>query len=213
MVLIRKKTLKPRKTPVQARSNVTLEAIFDAAVQVLLKTGVKHITTTRVADRAGVSVGTLYQYHPNIQSLMAAVLERHLQQVAGETMAACEKHHGRPLDVMIDAMVDGLIAAKMARADVSRALYAVHSNLNCADIVRRYVEQSERAMQAMLETASDYKVSDAATASTVLISAQTGLVRAILEPGTTPQRVQELRDHLVLLCRGYLKQVAVRRTK
>jgi AcrR family transcriptional regulator len=68
----------PRKTPLQARSTVTVEAISEATIQVLLSHGAGRLTTTRVAQRAGVSVGTLYQHYPNKQSLLFAVLENHL---------------------------------------------------------------------------------------------------------------------------------------
>jgi hypothetical protein len=74
--------LKPRKQPVQARSEATVSAIFEATVQVLLAVGYCKMTTTRVAERAGVSVGTLYQYFPNRRALIAAVIERHLEQTA-----------------------------------------------------------------------------------------------------------------------------------
>ena len=53
------RTFEPRKTPVQKRSTVTVEAIAEATIQVLLVVGLNRLTTTRVADRAGVSVGTL----------------------------------------------------------------------------------------------------------------------------------------------------------
>ena len=66
--------LDPRKTPVQARSAVTVDAILSATIQVLLAEGQERLTTTRVAYRAGVSVGTLYQYFPNKQDLLRAVL-------------------------------------------------------------------------------------------------------------------------------------------
>ena len=72
----------PRKTPVQARSTLTVEAISEATIQVLLTHGTDRLTTTRVAERAGVSVGTLYQYYPNKQSLLFAILEDHLDNVA-----------------------------------------------------------------------------------------------------------------------------------
>lgn len=65
----------PRKTPIQARSTVTVESICEATIQVLLSHGLERLTTTRVAERAGVSVGTLYQYYPNKQSLLFAVIE------------------------------------------------------------------------------------------------------------------------------------------
>jgi AcrR family transcriptional regulator len=70
--------LEPRKTPPQTRSVATVEAIHDATIQVLPKSGADRLTTVHVAQRAGVSVGTLYQYFPNKQALLFAVLERHL---------------------------------------------------------------------------------------------------------------------------------------
>jgi AcrR family transcriptional regulator len=73
--------LEPRKTPVQARSTVTVEAIYEATFQVLLAVGPDRLTTTRVAERAGVSVGTLYQYFPNKQSLLLSALEKHQDRV------------------------------------------------------------------------------------------------------------------------------------
>jgi len=53
--------LKPRKSPVQARSSASVEAMLDATLQVLVRDGKERLTTTRVAERAGVSVGTLFQ--------------------------------------------------------------------------------------------------------------------------------------------------------
>jgi len=56
--------LEPRKSPVQARSATSVKAILEATIQILLDIGKERLTTTRVASRAGVSVGTLYQYFP-----------------------------------------------------------------------------------------------------------------------------------------------------
>jgi AcrR family transcriptional regulator len=71
----------PRKTPIQARSAVTVEAISEAAIQVLLSHGTERLTTTRVAQRVGVSVGTFYQYYPNKKSLLFAVLVAYWQSL------------------------------------------------------------------------------------------------------------------------------------
>ena len=102
----------PRKTPIQARSTVTVDAISEAAIQVLLTHGAERLTTTRVADRAGVSVGTLYQYYPNKQSLLFAVLENHLTNVMATVEAACESACHRPLAEMIREMVEAFVDAR-----------------------------------------------------------------------------------------------------
>ena len=73
--------LTPRKTPRQARALVTLDAIFEATLQVLIAEGPQRLTTTRVAQRAGVSVGTMYQYFPQKQALIYALNERYLVSI------------------------------------------------------------------------------------------------------------------------------------
>jgi AcrR family transcriptional regulator len=75
--------LKPRKKPTQDRSAATVEAILEAAIRILGRDGWARFTTTRVAARAGVSVGSLYQYFPNREAIVAAVVRdrtRRLQQ-------------------------------------------------------------------------------------------------------------------------------------
>jgi AcrR family transcriptional regulator len=86
--------LEPRKSPVQARSVASVEAILDATLQVLLSVGRVRLTTTRVAARAGVSVGTLYQYFPNKGALLQAVLRRHLDEVTEAVERVCVSQAG-----------------------------------------------------------------------------------------------------------------------
>ena len=66
----RTSSISSRKQPQQARSSELVAAILDAAVQVLTKEGAQRFTTARVAERAGVSVGSLYQYFPNKASIL-----------------------------------------------------------------------------------------------------------------------------------------------
>ncbi|MFW0883416.1 TetR/AcrR family transcriptional regulator, partial [Cronobacter dublinensis] len=74
--------LSPRKMPVQRRSVATVEALHTATIQVLVNEGLSRCTTTRVASRAGMSVGSLYQYYPNRDALLSGVLELHLTKIA-----------------------------------------------------------------------------------------------------------------------------------
>ena len=73
-------------------------AIHEGNIQVLLSVGYRKLTTTRVAERAGVSVGTLYQYFPNRQALIRAVLERYLMEMSVSIEADCAALRGRSLD-------------------------------------------------------------------------------------------------------------------
>ena len=66
----------PRKRPVQRRSQATVDAILDAAAQVLRKKGYAKTTTNTIAERAGVSIGSLYEYFPNKDAVFAALQEK-----------------------------------------------------------------------------------------------------------------------------------------
>ncbi len=74
------KRLKPRKRPLQERSKETVEIVLKAAGQVFQRQGYAAGTTDRIAERAGVSVGTLYQYFPNKDSILALLAERHIDE-------------------------------------------------------------------------------------------------------------------------------------
>jgi AcrR family transcriptional regulator len=201
-------SLEPRKTPVQARSTVTVEAIYEATFQVLLAVGPDRLTTTRVAERAGVSVGTLYQYFPNKQSLLLSVLEKHLDQVAGAVELACRRNHGQQLSTMIESFVEAFVDAKMKRSDISLALYATAVGVQERALVNKVGKRARAAMASMLATAPNTKFADLPFTSLMLLSAMGGATRAVLEAGSSPGMVRLLRKQLVLLCQGFLMSVA-----
>jgi AcrR family transcriptional regulator len=74
----RKQRLNPRKQPVQHRSKATVDMVLVAAAQVFEAHGYASGTTNRIAERAGVSIGTLYQYFPSKEAIAVALLERHI---------------------------------------------------------------------------------------------------------------------------------------
>src|SRR5687767_2940785 len=79
-------SLSPRKKPQQRRSRDTIETIFEAAIQVLLANGFEKTTTIQIAERAGVSIGSLYQYFPNKRALLSAIVRRHVGGVVDATI-------------------------------------------------------------------------------------------------------------------------------
>lgn len=101
----RKKRLNPRKKPIQHRSKATVDAILVAAAQVFEAHGYASGTTNRIAERAGVSIGSLYQYFPSKDSIAVALLERHIADtdqrlhewvahMVAEKHGLCESLHG-----------------------------------------------------------------------------------------------------------------------
>jgi AcrR family transcriptional regulator len=199
--------LEPRKTPVQARSTVTVEAIAEATVQVLLTLGTERLTTTRVAERAGVSVGTLYQYFPNKQSLLFAVLEDHLDKVSAAVEAACARARHLPLAAMVQEVVEAFVDAKMQRPDISTALYRIAADIGGPALVQRTGERSRKALEAMLRTMPDAVVPRENFAIQMMFAAMTGATRSVLEAGASPAMVRKLRNQLVLLCQSYMAAV------
>lgn len=197
-------TLEPRKSPVQARSAASVEAILKATIQVLLKFGKERLTTTRVAARAGVSVGTLYQYFPNKSALLRAALQRHMNEVRAAIETACREQTGAPLDRMATALVTAFLDAKMKDIKASAALYAVSSDLDGARFVREMTLKANRAIVAMLASAHDLKTEPQLAAS-MLQAMMAGVSRQLLESPSPESNYTRLRDELAFLARTYLR--------
>jgi AcrR family transcriptional regulator len=202
------RSLKPRKTPAQRRSVVTVDVIFEATIQVLLAHGFEQTTTTRIAERAGVSVGSLYQYFPNKRALLAAVVRRHIAEVVAAGVAACEKARGTSLREMCSAAVSAFVDAKTRRPEVSRALYLPAAAVGADLIVREESERSVRAVHAMLLTASDAKFSHPEIVSQVLVTSVIGPMQAAIQAGGGAPAFAMLRQHLIALCVGYAREMS-----
>ncbi|CAH0281419.1 HTH-type transcriptional repressor KstR [Massilia sp. Bi118] len=76
-------TLKPRKRPVQKRAIAMVDAILDASARILVERGYAGLNTNAVAQRAGISIGSLYQYFPSKEALLVALQTRHAQDMSG----------------------------------------------------------------------------------------------------------------------------------
>jgi AcrR family transcriptional regulator len=201
----------PRKTPVQERAATTVQAIFEATIQVLFTHGADRLTTTRVADRAGVSVGTLYQYFPHKQALLYAVFEKHLDEVSERVEAACQQARGKPAAAMIKQVVEAYVDAKIERADASVALYRVAAGVGGAEVVRKTILRSGKAIGAMLGTAPDLESPPDKFAVEIMLAAISGGMQTVLRAGGSPAQLRKLKEHLVLLCQSYMATVTMSR--
>lgn len=201
--------LKPRKTPVQSRSGATVEAIHEAAIQVLLSDGLARLTTTRVAERAGVSVGTLYQYFPNKEALLFAILLRHFQEVAEALERIDVSDTQRPLADLAASIADAYVSVKIARPDATMALYRVAGAIDQFRLSTDVYKRLETAVVRVLANASDASFADAERASFTLLSALAGLSRgSFAKMVSGPEVLDRFREEARLLSRAYLRAAA-----
>ena len=91
-----------RKTPSQTRALRTVETLFEAAIRILASDGEAGFTTNRIAERAGFSIGTLYQYFPSKEAIVVALVRRQRERVM------------RELDLMLERAIDGECTAELA---------------------------------------------------------------------------------------------------
>ncbi len=197
--------LKPRKSPVQARSAATIDALHTAVIQVLTREGLSRCTTTRIAERAGMSVGSVYQYYPNRDALLAAVLERHLSGIAETMEQVCLDCRGLPVTRMAEALVEGYLAAKLRDAGESRALYAVAGERGGGELAGRVYRRMETAVAALLATAPDVRFEDPTMTASIALNALVGPVRTVLDGQAPPAFEARLQEQLVLLLTAYLR--------
>lgn len=185
----------------------TVEAIYDATIQVLLKNGTDRLTTVHVAQRAGVSVGTLYQYFPNKQALLFAVLERHMLRTAKAVEDACARNHFQPLEVMVDELVNRFIDAKLVDRDTSVALYRIAAEVGGRLIAERTQKRYEAAVTAMLQTANLRASADVTFMAHMIYLIMAGSLRGHLESNAQLRATQKLREHLTKLVTAYCRAV------
>nr|WP_315242643.1 TetR/AcrR family transcriptional regulator [uncultured Albidiferax sp.] len=199
------KALKPRKTPIQARSTATVDAIFQATIQVLLAEGAHRLTTTRVAERAGVSVGTMYQYFPHKQALLYAVVHQHLTEFVASFEAACVQHRNTPTAAMTEGLVHAFLETKVRDPDATRALYKIAGELDTDELRLGTAKSLQEACTTLLASATDARYDHLPDIAFTLLTAMNGTTRAVFEFGAEPRRVQMLRVQLLALCRGFLQ--------
>ncbi len=96
----------PKKLPRQSRSTATFEAIVDAAAHILREGGYEALTTNRVAERAGVSVGSLYQYFPNKEAILAELSRRHVVELERGMTEVLSRADGMSLVEIVAALIE-----------------------------------------------------------------------------------------------------------
>lgn len=142
----------PRKQPSQGRSRIAVEAILDAAAQVLEERGYTAGTTNRIAERAGVSIGSLYEYFPNKDAVVVALAER---EIEADRCAILELLSGAPakesLASILRRFVETVVGFHARRPALHRILFeeAAHPSQAHACVLR-FEESLAHVLEAIL---------------------------------------------------------------
>lgn len=196
--------LQPRKAPQQSRSTATIEAIHIATIQVLLAGGVGRLTTTRVAERAGVSVGTMYQYYPHKQALLFAIVERQLEKIMIDMLAATERLSGQDLTTVAEGLATAWLDAKMADIVASRAIYGIAAEFDLAEAMGQAMTLMVEVIGQLLASVPDKRFADPDSAAFMLAALLGGSVRVVMEAGASECDLARLRRELPCACHAYL---------
>ncbi|MBR0688616.1 TetR/AcrR family transcriptional regulator [Bradyrhizobium manausense] len=209
--MARKPPTKPRKNALQERSRATVDALVEATARILVREGFEKTSTNRIAEVAGVSVGSLYQYFPSKEALVAAVIDRHHEEIMGIVRATLcdvmdmpiEKAVRRLVTVAIDAhrinpKLHRVLAEQIPRAgklDVEAFNREVHT------LVRAYLDSHRKEMRKI-----DLDVATFICVSTIeAVAHNTVLNPAEMLPEKT---VRTLVDETTRMVVGFLKPSA-----
>lgn len=180
----------------------TLKAIQGGTIQVLLKSGPDRLSMVLVAKRAGVSVGTLYQYFPNKEALLLVLLEEHMARIADAVEVVCASLQRQPVGSMLDVLVRTYLEAKLSNRETAKALYLVFRRMREISNVNEVRRRCQTAITLMLQTAAQPAPADARYAARIIYLAMTGTVHGYLE-GSMPSTDHKLRNHLTRLVTAY----------
>jgi AcrR family transcriptional regulator len=134
----------PRKLPQQDRSKFTVDVILTATAHILTEVGYDKTSTNRIAERAGISIGSLYQYFPNKESLIAALRNRHVSSM----MAVIESKLRDLFDAPIEVVLPELVKASITAHAIEPALHKVLHE----QVPRLSGTESEASLTALLRT-------------------------------------------------------------
>jgi AcrR family transcriptional regulator len=127
-----------RRLPQQRRARQTVEAVLDAVLRLIKRHGIDAVTTNRVAEVAGVSIGSVYQYFPDKRALFVALHERHSEAMGRVVESTLVTHAASSLDELIGALIAAMVEAHAAAPELYAALAEVpHGAAGARDLAER----------------------------------------------------------------------------
>jgi len=198
---------KPRKSASQERSRLTVDALLEATARVLVKEGYDRASTNRIAVTAGVSVGSLYQYFPSKESLVAALVARHNREMLDVLREAVAQVAGQPVEVVVRELVRATIEAHQ----VDPALHRIFAEQvprmgQLAEIEGLQRDTAELFRGFLEENRARVGISDLDTATFICVSTVETLAHGfvIRRPRASAREQDAFIDEVTRLIVGYV---------
>lgn len=183
----------PRRTPKQRRSQFTREAIFEATAQIIETQGEAALTTNRIAERAGVSVGTLYQYFANKEAILVEIARRESARLEDFTVNLIAE--GRDIAETTRPTIRFYINMLADRPATRRAALKAIQNAEAAPAIGKSTDRiSNRLSSSVSANRVDFFV---------LTRAVTGIVKAAVLEGFAGLYQTEFENAIVRLVQGF----------
>lgn len=197
--------LKPRKLPGQERSQQTVDAIVTAAAHILAHEGIEALTTNAVAERAGASIGSVYQYFPHKEAILAAVLEKYSESEARFFIERMQALDGKDLRARVRGLLGIPFEFRRPHAALHLALLEQMPTLGRYFDLRERVRRAAVPLRALLEEhAGEIRRTNLDLACHVLVNAIQSLTHDGILPRPEGLSDDQLLDELTHLVVGYL---------
>jgi AcrR family transcriptional regulator len=211
--MARKPATKPRKHASQERSRATVDALIEATARILVKEGFDKASTNRIAEVAGVSVGSLYQYYPGKEALVVAVIERHNRELMQVVRGALSEVASQPIEKAVRRLVAAAIDAHRVDPKLHRVLAEQLPRTGRLENVETFNREAYALFKAYLESRRDeLRTVDVGLAAFVCVTSIEALTHtAVLHRSEMlgDEAVGTLVNEATRLVVGYLQVVAV----
>lgn len=169
----------PRKRARDARAQVTVDAMVTAAERVLERHGPRGLTTNRVAEVAGVSIGSVYQYFPNKEALVAAVSDRYVEQTMRFARVALRAARDVPAGRFLEMMIQAMVELSRAQLPINRWLVELRTAAAFHERIEREFDVFTGELAAELAARRDVAFVDPHAAAFVLVHLFNGVMEAL----------------------------------
>ncbi len=176
----RSQSIDPRKTPTQARSEYTYGVILQASLDLLARGGLEGFTTNAVAKRAGVSVGSLYQYFPNKDAILAALVREMRTSMRDDFQRAVTDTLGLTLKASVVALINASLRHHFDNPDLTALLEKVEDKLPLDAETHALKAEMSGLVASMLK---DHAIPDAERTAFDLIALSRGITHAATQAG------------------------------